>query len=136
MSRLLKTIIIVFVLVAWGTLPSCLSEVSSETHLQQEASHLQERTTPPDSRLVSQDPPTIQAGVACASWEFQTNYSADAYKRWLINRLQPDFQVHEAPNSGLRFNKYAQGDVEMLTVKTASSSGILQVAVKLEVYPD
>ena len=47
MNMLPRTVIVVFVLFAWGTLTSCTSETSPDTHLQQEVDHLQKRTIPP-----------------------------------------------------------------------------------------
>ena len=136
MNRFLKSMIAASVLSAWVTLPSCTPKIDSDTYLQQEASDLQQRTLPPDSRLVNQHPLTHQGSGASASWEFDSNYAPDTYNRWVTSRLRPDFQVRETANSRLRFSKYAHGDEETLSVETASSSGTLHVTVKLEIYPD
>ena len=136
MNRLLKSIIAACVLSVWTTLPSCAPKIDSDAYLQQEASDLQQRTLPPDSRFVNQHPLTHQGLGASAGWEFDSNYAPDAYNRWVTSRLRPDFQVRETANSRLQFSKYAHGDEEKLSVETASSSGTLHVAVKLEIYPD
>jgi hypothetical protein len=135
-NRLLKSIIAFFILAAWMTLPSCTPKIDSGANSQQEANELQQRTLPPGSHLVNQRPFTFQAWGASASWEIESDYSPDAYKSWVTSRLRPDFQVRATANSGLRFIKVVQGDVETLSVVTASSSGTLHVAVKLETYPD
>jgi hypothetical protein len=135
-NKLLKSITVVFVFAAWMTLPSCAPKPNSDMSLQQEASDLQQRTLPPDSRLVSQHPLTRQGRGASASWEFDSNYAPDAYNRWVTSRLRPDFEVRETTNSHFRFSKYTHGDEETVSVETASSSGTPHVAVKLEAYPD
>lgn len=132
----LKSMIAAAVFSAWMILPSCTPKIDSDKYLQQEASDLQQRTLPSDSRLVNQHPLTHQESGASASWEFDSNYAPDAYNRWVTSRLLPDFQPRETASSRLRFSKYAQGDVETLSVETASSSGTLHVTVKLEIYPD
>ena len=136
MNGRLKSITAVSVFVAWMTLPSCTREFNPDISLQREVKELQERTLPPGSRLVNQHPLTLQGLGASASWEIESDYSPDACKRWVTGRLQPDFQVHETANSGLRFNKFAHGDEEALSLETASSSGTPQIAFKLEIYPD
>ena len=136
MNRLLKSIIAACILSVWISLPSCTSETDSDAYLQQEASDLQLRTMPPDSRLVNEQPLSLRESGASASWEFESDYAPDAYNRWVTGKLRPNFQVREAANSGLRFSRYAHGDVETLSVEAASSSGTLHVAVKLEIYPD
>jgi hypothetical protein len=134
-NRLLNSIVAACALSVWTTLPSCTQKIDSDTYLQQQASELQQRTLPPDSRLVNQHPLTHQGLGASASWEFESSYAPDAYKSWVTGRLQPDFQVRETANSRLLFSKDAQGDVETLSLETAASSGTLHVAVKLEIYP-
>jgi len=135
-NRLLKSITLVSVFASWITLPSCTPKFNSDMSLQQEANELQQRTLPPGSRLVNENRLTRQTWGASARWEFESNYGGDAYNRWVTSRLRPDFQGRETANSGLRFSKYAHGDVETLSVDTALSSGALHVAVKLELYPD
>jgi hypothetical protein len=78
----------------------------------------------------------LRAGAASANWEIESNYGPDAYKRWVTSRLRPDFQIRETANSHLQFSTYAHGDEETLSMETASSFGILHIAVKLEIYPD
>ena len=136
MSGLTKTVIAVSILSVCATLPSCTSETGPDTHLQQEVDRLQKRTVPPDARLIHQHLPAIQGWVARADWEFQTNYQADAYNEWLADRLRPDFQIHQDVGSPTQFSKYDHGDVEILSVATTSSAGMLRVAVQLVVYPD
>ncbi len=136
MNRLLKCTIAFSVFAAWITLPSCTPKTDPDTYLEQEASDLQRRTIPPGSRLINQHPLTFQGLGASASWEFDSNYAPDAYNRWVASALKPDFQVRETTNSRLRFSKDALGDVETLSVETASSSGTLHVTVKVEIYPD
>ena len=136
MNRCLNTVIAASLLSAWGTSPSCTSEANRDTHVQEEVTELQKRTVPPDSRQFVQHSLTIQGSVAHADWGFQTDLSADAYNRWVANELRPDFQGHEGASSPTRFTKYSLGDVEMLSVVTSSSGGMLWVAVKLEIYPD
>jgi hypothetical protein len=104
--------------------------------LQRKVEHLQELTIPAGSHLIDQHPPTIQGWVARADWEFQTNYSADAYYGWVAEKLRPDFHAYGSPSSPTGFSKYDQGDVEMLSVGTVPFAGMLRVTVKLEVYPD
>ena len=119
------------------TLPSCTPRIDSDTYLQQEYSDIQQRTLPPDPRLISQHPFEIQRSGVRAGWEFESNYAPEAYSRWVTSRLQPDFQVLETDISHLRFSKGARGgDVETLSLETVSSSGTLHVDVKLEIYPD
>ena len=132
----LKTLTALFILSAWSTQTSCTSETRPDTHLQQEVDRLQKRTVPPDSRLIDQHLPAIQGWVARADWEFQTNYRADAYNEWLADQLRPDFQIHQDAGSPTQFSKYDQGDVEILSVATTPSAGMLRVAVQLVVYPD
>ena len=136
MNMLLKIVIALLMLLAWGTLTCCTSEISPDTHLQQEVDRLQKRTIPPDSRLIDQHLPAIHGWVARADWEFQTSYRADTYYEWLAHKLQPDFHIHHGASSSTRFSKNYQGDVEMLSVATTPSAGILRVTVKLEIYPD
>ncbi len=136
MDRLLKSIIAASVLSVWATLPGCTPMIGSDTWLQQEASDLQQRTTPSGSHLLDQHPITRGEWGASASWEIESHDSPDIYKDWVTSRLRPDFQVRPTANSGLRFSKYVQGDVETLSLETASPSGTLHVAVKLEIYPD
>lgn len=136
MNMLQKTVVAVFMLLAWGTLTSCTSETSPDTHLQQEVDHLQKRTIPPNSRLMDQHLPAIHGWVARADWEFQTNYAADTYNEWVADKLRPDFEIHEGASSPAQFSKYDQGDVEILWVVSAPSAGMLRVTVKLEIYPD
>ena len=136
MIRLLKSITAVSVFAAWMTLPSCPPKIDSDTYLRQEASELQLRTMPPDSRLVNQGPFAFQAWGASASWEIESDYSPDAYKSWVTSRLRPDFQVRETEDPPLRFSRCAHGDEETVSVETTSSSGTLHVTVKLEIYPD
>ena len=136
MNMRLKTVIALFMLSAWGTLMSCTSETSPGTHLQQELDRLKKRTVPPDSRLIDQHLPAIQGWVARADWEFQTNYGADTYNEWVDDQLRPEFQIHEGASSPTQFSKYDQGDVETLSVAMTPSAGMLQVTVKLQIYPD
>jgi len=136
MNMLLKTVIAVFMLSAWGTLTSCTSDTSPDTHLQEEVDLLQKRTIPPDSRLIDQHLPAIHGWVARADWKFQTNRGADTYNEWLADKLRPDFQIHQGASSSTRFSKHDQGDVVMLSVATTPSAGMLRVTVKLEIYPD
>lgn len=136
MNRLLKSFIAACVLSVWISLPSCTSETDSDRYLQQEVRQLQLRTMPPDSSFVNQQPLSLTEAGASASWEFESNYTPDAYNRWVAGKLRPDFEVHATANSPLRYSMYAHGDEETLSVKTASSSGALHVAVKLEIYPD
>ncbi|MGD0225008.1 MAG: hypothetical protein ABSF71_21990 [Terriglobia bacterium] len=136
MNGLLKSIIAACVLSAWMGLPSCTPKFDSDMSLQQEANELQQRTIPSGSRLVSQHPLSRQGWGANASWEFDSKYAPDSYHRWVTSKLRPDYRVGETANSGLRFSKYAHGDEETLSLETASSSGTLHVAVKLEIYPD
>jgi len=136
MNMLLKTVIALLMLLAWGTLTCCTSETSPDTHLQQEVDRLQKRTIPPDSRLIDQHLPAIHGWVARADWEFQTNYAAGTYNEWLADKLRPDFQIQQGASPSTRFSKHDQGDVEILSVATAPSAGTLQVTVKLEIYPD
>jgi hypothetical protein len=131
-----KTVIAVFMLSAWGTLTSCTSETSPDTHLQQEVDYLQSRTIPPDSRLIDQHLPSIHGWVGRADWKFQTNYGADTYNTWLADKLRPDFRIQEDTRSPTRFSKHDQGDVETLSVATTPSAGMMRVTVKLEIYPD
>ena len=135
-NMLLRTVIAVFMFSAWGTLTGCTSETSPDMHLQQEVDHLQKRTMPPGSRLISQHVPAIQGWVGRAEWEFQTNYGADKYNAWLADKLRPDFQIHDGASSPTQFSKYDQGDIEVLSVLPAASAGTLQVTVRLEIYPD
>ncbi len=123
-------------ILAWATLTGCTSETNPDTHIQQEVDLLQKRTIPPNSRLIDQHLPAINGGVARADWEFQTNYRADTYNEWLVEKLRPDFQIHEGTSSPTLFSKYDQGDVELLLVVPAPSAGMLRVTVKLEIYPD
>jgi hypothetical protein len=136
MSRLLKSVIALSMLSAWAALSRCTFDPSPDTHLQREVEHLQKLTIPPDSLLIDQHPPTIQGWVARADWEFQTHYSADAYSGWVAEKLRHDFHAYGSPSSPTRFSKYDQGDVEMLSVVTVPFAGMLQVTVKLEIYPD
>ena len=136
MNMLLKTVIALLMLLAWGTLACCTSETSPDTHLQQEVDRLQKRTIPPDSRPMDQHLPAIHGWVARADWEFQTNYAAHAYNEWVADKLRPDFEIHDGASSPPQFSKYQQGDVEILSVVTAPSGGMLRVTVKLEIYPD
>lgn len=136
MNRQLKSIIAACVLSTWTTLPSCTPKIYSDDYLQQEVNEVQQRTLPPGSRLVNQRPLTFQALEASASWEVESDDGPDAYKSWVTSRLRPDFQVHATANSGLRFSKYAHGDVETLSVEMVPSTGTLHVAVKLDIYPD
>ena len=136
MNRFLKTVIAACVLTAWGTFPSCIPEVSADAQIQREAADLQERTVPLDSHLLAHHSLALQGWIASADWEFLSNYSADAYYHWVTSKLRADFQIHETSNSYLQFSKDADGDVETLSIKTAPSSGMLRVAVKLEIYPD
>jgi len=136
MNRFLKSMIAASLLSAWMTLPSCTPKFDSEQYLQQEVSSLQLRTLPPDSRLVNQHLPTRQSLGASTSWEFDSNYTSDAYNRWVTSRLRPDFQVRETAGSPLHFSKYAHGDEETISVETTTSSGTLHVALNLEIYPD
>jgi hypothetical protein len=124
------------VLSAWGALASCTSDVRPDTYLQQEVMKLQERTIPADSHLVSDPPPVIQGWVALASWEFESSLSPGSYNLWVTSRLEPDFRMLEAANSPLRFSRYTKGDVEAVSIDTASASGTLHVTVKVEIYPD
>lgn len=136
MNMLLRTVIALFMLLTWGTQTSCTSETSPDTQLQQEVDRMQKRTIPPDSRLIDQHLPAIHGVVARADWEFQTNYAAGTYNEWVANKLRPDFQIHGGASSPTQFSRYHQGDVEILSVVTAPSAGMLQVTVKLEIYPD
>jgi len=136
MNMLLRTVIALLMLLAWGTLTCCTSETSPDTHLQQEVDHLQKRTIPPGSRLIDQHLPAIHGWVARADWKFQTNRGADTYNEWLADKLRPDFQIHQGASSSTRFSKHDQGDVVMLSVATTPSAGMLRVTVKLEIYPD
>jgi len=135
-NRLLKFIIAASALSVWISQPSCTPKIDSDAYLQQEASELQQRTMPPDSRLVNQHLLTLQAWGASASWEIESDDGPGTYKSWVTSRLRPDFQVRETANSRLQFSKDAHGDVETISIETASSSGTLHVAVKLEIYPD
>jgi hypothetical protein len=135
-NKLLKSIIAFSTLAVWVALPGCTSETDPGTYLQQEFSDIQQRTIPPNSRLINQHAIAIEELGASAGWEFESNYVPEAYGRWVTSRLQPDFQVRETANSRLRFSKEARGDVEMLSVETVSSSGTLHIIVKLEIYPD
>ncbi len=136
MNMFLKSIIAASLFSMGMMLPNCTPKTDSDTYLQREANELQRRTLPPHSRLVDQHPLTLQGLEVTAGWEFESNYDPGAYHHWVTNSLRPDFQIRETANSGLRFSKYAHGDVETLSVETASSSGTLQVTVKLEIYPD
>jgi hypothetical protein len=136
MNRHLKSIIAASALSVWIALPSCAPKIDSDTYLQEEVSQVQQRTLPPGSRLVNQHPLTLQELGAYASWELDSNYAPDAYIRWLTSGLRPDFQVCATANSRLQFSKYVHGDEETLSLETASYSGTLRVAVKLEIYPD
>jgi len=132
----LKFMIAAVALSAWIGLLSCAPKIDSDTYLQQEVSDLQRRTIPPDSRRINQHSFTRRELGASASWDFESDDAFDAYKSWVTSRLRPDFQARETINSRLRFSKDVQGDVETLSLETASSSGALHVAVKLEIYPD
>lgn len=136
MSRGLRAAIAALVLSAWGSLPSCTSEARSDTYLRQEVTELQERTIPADSHLVSDHPPVIQGWVARASWEFESSLSPATYTLWVTSRLEPEFRMHQAANSPRRFSRYTQGDVEAVSIETASTSGTIHVAVKVELCPD
>ena len=136
MTRLLKSVIAVSMLAAWAALTSCTFDPGPDTRLQREVEHLQELTIPPGSHLIDQRPPTIQGWVARADWEFQTNYSADEYSGWVAEKLRPDFHAYGSPSSLTGFSKYDQGDVEMLSVVTVPFAGMLQVTIRLEIYPD
>lgn len=133
---LLRTVIALFMLSLSGMLTSCTSESRPDTFLQQEVVRLQKRTIPPGSRLIGQHLPAIRGWVARADWEFQTNYGADTYREWLAHKLRPDFQIQVGANSPIQFSKDDQGDVEIVSVATTPSAGILHVTVKLEIYPD
>jgi hypothetical protein len=135
-NKLLKSIIAASALSVWIALPSCAPKIDPDTYLQQEVSEVQQRTEPAHSHLVNQHPLSLQGWGASASWEFESNYSPDAYNRWVTSRLRPDFHVRETEDPPLRFSKYAHGDEETLSVETASSSGALHVTLKLEMYPD
>jgi len=87
-------------------------------------------------RALSANIRLVKGWGANASWEFDSKYAPDSYHRWVTSKLRPDYRVGETANSGLRFSKYAHGDEETLSLETASSSGTLHVAVKLEIYPD
>lgn len=136
MNKLLKRIIAFSTFAAWVALPSCTSKIDTGTYLQQEFSEIQQRTIPPNSRLINQHAIAIQELGASAGWEFESNFAPEAYGRWVTSRLQPDFKVRETTNSRLRFSKEARGDVETLSLEMVSSSGTLHVIVKLEIYPD
>jgi hypothetical protein len=136
MSRGLRAAIAAMVLSAWGSLPSCASEARPDTYLRQEVTELQKRTIPADSHLVSNHPPAIQGWVGRASWEFESSLSPATYNLWVTSRLKPDFRMHQAANSPLRFSRYKQGDVEAVSIETASTSGTIHVAVKVEFCPD
>ena len=134
--KLLKPVMALSLLSAWAVLSSCTLDPSSETHTQREVEHLQKLTIPPDSRLIDQHPPAIQGSVTRADWEFETNWTGDAYKSWVTEKLQPDFHSYGSPTSPTRFTKYEQGDAEMLSVATAPLAGMMRVTIKLEIYPD
>jgi len=136
MSRLLKTVIAIFILSGCGTLSSCTSETSPKTYLEQEVEHLQKRTIPPDSRLIDQHLPAIHGWVARADWEFQTQYGADKYNEWLADKLRPEFRVHQSAGSSIRFSEQDRGDVETLSVETTTSAGMPRVTVRFEMFPD
>ena len=135
-SRLLKSVLALSMLAAWAALSSCTFDPSPDTHLQREVERLQKLTIPAGSHLIDEHPPTIQGWVARADWEFQTNYSADAYYRWVAEKLRPDFHAYGSPGSPTGFGTYDQGDVEMLSVVTVPFAGMLRVTIKLEIYPD
>jgi len=136
MSRGLRAAITASVLSAWGSLPSCTSEAGPDTYLRQEVTELQERTIPADSHLVSDDPPVIQGWVARASWEFESSLSPATYNLCVTSRRGPDFRMHQAANSPLRFSRYTRGDVEAVYIETVSTSGTIHVTVQVELYPD
>ena len=136
MNRGLRVAIAASVLSVWGALASCTSDVRPDIYLQQEVRELQGRTIPADSHLGSEDPPAIQGWVARANWEFDSSLAPATYKLWVTSRLEPDFRIHEAANSPLRFSRYTEGDVEVVSIETTSASGTLHVAVHLELNPD
>lgn len=136
MNRRLKRAFLVYAMSAGLGMPCCAFQPSSRTHLEREVQQLHWITIPPHSHLVSQHAATIKGWDATADWEFQSDYSADAYQRWVTRRLREDFQIRQASGSYLRFTKDAQGDVETLSLMTAPSAGALQVTVKLDLYPD
>jgi len=136
MSRGLRAAIAASVLSAWVSLPSCTSDAQPDIYLHREVRELQKRTIPAGSHLVSENPPVIQGWVARANWEFDSSLSPATYNLWVTNRLEPDFRIHEAAHSPLQFTRYTQGDVEAVSIGTASASGTLHVTVKLELYPD
>ena len=135
-SRLLKSVLALSMLAACAALSSCTFDPSPDTHLQRKVEHLQELTIPAGSHLIDQHPPTIQGWVARADWEFQTNYSADAYSGWVAEKLRSNFQAYGSPGCPRRFSRYDHGDVETLSVVTVPFGGMLRVTVKLEIYPD
>jgi hypothetical protein len=136
LSRPLKSVIALSMFSVWAVLSACTLNPNPDTYLQREVEHLQELTIPLDSHLVNQHPPEIQGWVVRADWEFQTNYSADAYNSWVAEKLRPDFQAHGSPGSPARFSKYDHGDVETLSVEAAPFAGMLRVTLNLVIYPD
>ena len=136
MTRLLKSVIAVSMLAAWAALTSCTFDPTPNTRLQREVERLQELTIPAGSHLIDQHPPRIQGWLARADWEFQTNSSADEYSGGVAEKLRPDFHAYGGPRSSTGFSKYDQGDVEMLSVVTVPFAGMLQVTIRLEIYPD
>ena len=135
-NRFMSIAIATSLLSAGGIFSACTSDVSLDTRMRQEAEDLQKRTIPPNSSLLVEHSPTIEKWVARADWQFETDYSPDAYNHWVASKLQPDFQLRQTPNSGMRFSKHYQGDVETLSVTAVATAGVLRVTVRLEIYPD
>jgi hypothetical protein len=107
------------------------------SNLRQEASALEGKTVPPGSWVLSRSGPLRSGWSVTKGWEFETEWSAETYSRWVVAQLvESEFKVLKSSEAQLSFNRRFKGDTESLSIESVSRGGSLHVRVSFTSYPD
>ena len=123
-------------LVPGAVLCSCRAPRASENSLREHVEELKKRTIPSDTRVIAISDPKIGEWSATASWKIETDLSEAQYRRWVVSQLRLEWREPKAIDSRFVFLRDLNGDVESLTVEVRHGPSRLQVAVRLEIYPE
>ena len=118
-----------FLLLVLGSVANCHAGRGSEQY----AAEMMERTVPPDvpAPFMSQarDPDAFRA-----HWEFRVRTEAEAYRKWLSERMA-GFAHRAASQNDLVFAKTMAGDVWTVRVRLSLEDPTLHVQVDFAALP-
>lgn len=115
---------------------SCSDDQSSSSFIRERVENLKKQTAPSHASVretagISQNEHSVSA-----QWEFDTSKTRGEYSDWVMQRLQPGYQLKSSGESGLVFGNHLAADYESIKIETALTQESLHVKVTYTIVPD